>query len=333
MGLQKELAEFLEKQKSHITNKLPSKQAKREKCICLKKTFKKQEMEMKNAHLSALARPKAIRLQPWPNPKMETSLPIKISNATLNAATPFRIFRLAEPKRKNKKKLRETDLVCQSLLLAPADETRPNVVSYSRIETLSKPKPKNKHIHEKCLNTEHFERSYFEPEKTVMNKNSDDWINHQIWLRKNSAPKRKFQKPYQVKTGSKISKDQVEQLVGRLYYVPEHKKYIKPQKNIKTEPRPYGLIRPLNVDWVNRLSEPTKLSSETRLNLKYDPTKIPRSVLRAKLTKRTKELAEPLIKSKALEDLLKEDPFGISPTALKYKASKRIKALAQPRKR
>lgn len=65
----------------------------------------------------------------------------------------------------------------------------------------------------------------------------------------------------------------------------------------------------------------------TNIDTKAFQTK--RNALKAKCTKRTRELAEP----KEYEHKhIRENPYAISPSALKAKPSPRILKLAQPRK-
>ena len=162
----------------------------------------------------------------------------------------------------------------------------------TRILELAEPKPKIRHVHARCLKSEHPEKLYAKPNKSSIKKNSDDWIKHQKWIKKNAAPKRIFRRSPEVKRRSKMSKSQTEIMLNRLSQMPELKRFVKKLILRTTEPRPFGQIIPMSLNWVQRLSVPRKVSSETQLNLDYDPNVIPRAALHAILSPRIKELAE-----------------------------------------
>lgn len=335
-----ELAKFFsvykenDKTKGSLGNK-----KKKNKCLCTQEYIKKWEKIAKSKILSALACPKPVRLRPWPNPRFETTLPIPVARTALYGRIPSRIAKLAQPK------LRKAFTVP----LASSDDSisrefSPNSfnegqksrrsASRNRIFLLSKPKPTIRQVHQKCANSEYQEKKYFKPKYTREQNYSDSWFDHRKWLMRLAKPKKIFRRPPEKRVRLNMTKSQVEASVNRLATVAEHRKYVKKPKNRQTEPRPFGPLRPMDVDWVNRLSVPRKLSSETRLNLEFDPEIISRSALKAKASKRTEELAVPKYTQKTANDTeLKENAFSVSSKALKYKATKRIENLATPRKR
>jgi len=328
--LVKFLEEFSESQKEIKTKKVPNKLE--NKCVCSKRYFKKWENSLKLKYIEKLAIPKPVRLRPWPNPELEAVLPLPVIKATLTGKIPNRIYKLAVPKIRPKVSM---DLVYQTFsssnTVTKYGKSKDKLKTRERILELAKPKPKIRHVHDRCLKSEHPERLYSKFNKSSINNNSDDWIKHQKWLKKNAAPKRIFRRSPEVKRRSKLSKSQTDIMLNRLSQVPKFKRFVKKMIIRTTEPRPFGQITPMGVDWVQRLSVPRKLSSETQLNLDYDPGFIPRAALNAILTPRIKELAEPKFNITKVNTEFKENAFKISPTALKYKATKRIKKLAMPR--
>jgi len=331
---QNDLVEFLkqlnEEQKGIKTTKVPTKSEK--KCVCSKKYFKKWENTLKLKYIAKLALPKPVRLRPWPNPELEAVLPVPVVKSTLTGKIPNRIYKLAIPKIRPKVPV---DPVYRKFASGNAKYKYKKYKYQRKIRTrileLAEPKPSIRHVHDRCLKTEHSERLYSKPNKFSIMNNSDDWIKHQKWLKKNAAPKRIFRRSPEVKRRSKLSKSQTELMLDRLSQVPKLKRFVKKLVLRTTEPRPFGLITPMGLDWVQRLSVPRKLSSETQLNLDYDPGVIPRAALKAILSPRIKELAEPKFNVKTVNTEFKENAFKISPTALTYKATKRIKKLAMPR--
>lgn len=334
---QTDLVEFLEQlsgsQKGHKTSKVPKKNEK--KCVCSKVYFKKWENTLKLKYIAKLAIPKPVRLRPWPNPELESVLPLPVIKTTLTGKIPNRIYKLAVPKTRPKAPVDQVPPVYSSDNGMYTDhkhrQSRDQLRIRARIIELAEPKPKIRHVHDRCLKSEYSERLYSKPNKSSINKNSDSWIKHQKWLKKNAAPKKIFRRSPDQKRRSKMSKSQTEIMLDRLSKVAEVKRFVKKLILRTTEPRPFGQITPMNVDWVQRLSVPRKLSSETQLNLDYDPGVIPRAALNAILSPRIKELAEPKFNIKTVNTEFKENAFKISPTALTYKASKRIKKLAMPR--
>ncbi|KAE9525183.1 hypothetical protein AGLY_014427 [Aphis glycines] len=331
---QNDLIEFLgqlnETQKEKKTKKVPSKSE--NKCVCTKKYFKKWENRLKLKYIAKLAIPKPVRLRPWPNPELEAVLPIPVVKATLTGKIPSRIYKLAVPKIRSKV---TKDVVYRTTSSGDAKyqyrKSKQLLKTHKRILELAEPKPKIRHVHARCLKSEFPERLYIKSNKTSIKNTSDDWIKHRNWLKKNAAPKRIFRRSPEVKRRSKLSKSQTDIMLDRLSQMPEFKRFVKKLVVRTTEPRPFGQITPMGLDWVQRLSVPRKLSSETQLNLDYDPGIIPRAALNAVLTPRIKELAEPKFNVKTVNTEFKENAFKISPTALTYKATKRIKKLAMPR--
>ncbi|XP_025208657.1 uncharacterized protein LOC112604016 [Melanaphis sacchari] len=331
---QNDLVEFLgqlnETEKETKTTKELNKSE--NKCVCSKRYFKKWENRLKLKYIAKLAIPKPVRLRPWPNPELEAVLPLPVVKATLTGKIPSRIYKLAVPKSRPKA---PRDLVYQTSSSGDAKykyRISKNLrKTHKRILELAEPKPQIRHVHPRCLKSEQPERLYSKPNRSSIKNNSDDWIKHKNWLKKNAAPKRIFRRSPEVKRRSKLSKSQTNLMLERLSQMPELKRFVKKVNVRKTEPRPFGQIIPMSVDWVQRLSVPRKLSSETQLNLDYDPGVIPRAALNATLTPRIKELAEPKFNVKTVNTEFKENAFKISPTALTYKATKRIKKLAMPR--
>ncbi|CAI6353061.1 unnamed protein product [Macrosiphum euphorbiae] len=330
---QNDLVEFVEhfseSKKEIKATKEPNKL--QNKCVCSKRYFKKWENTLKLKYIAKLAIPKPVRLRPWPNPELEAELPLPVNKATLTGKIPNRIYKLAVPKIRHKVPL---DLAYRTFssgdTMYKYRKSKHQLKTRTRILELAEPKPKIRHVHARCL-SEHPERLYSKPNKSSIKNNSDDWIKHQKWLKKNAAPKRKFSRPPEVKRRSKMSKSQADIMLDRLSRVPEFKRFVKKLVIRTTEPRPFGQITPMGLDWVQRLSVPRKLSSETQLNLDYDPGVISRAALKAILSPRIKELAEPKFNVKTVNTEFKENAFKISPTALTYKATKRIKKLAMPR--
>jgi len=331
---QNDLVEFVEhfseSKKEIKATKEPKKL--QNKCVCSKRYFKKWENTLKLKYIAKLAMPKPVRLRPWPNPELEAVLPLPVNKATLTGKIPNRIYKLAVPKIRHKVPL---DLAYRTFssgdTMYKYKKSKHQLKTRTRILKLAEPKPKIRHVHARCLKSEHPERLYSKPNKSSIKNNSDDWIKHQKWLKKNAAPKRKFSRPPEVKRRSKMSKSQTDIMLDRLSRVPEFKRFVKKLVIRTTEPRPFGQITPMGLDWVQRLSVPRKLSSETQLNLDYDPGVISRAALKAILSPRIKELAEPKFNVKTVNTEFKENAFKISPTALTYKATKRIKKLAMPR--
>lgn len=295
---------------------------------CSKGFIKKLENLTRSEHITALSAPKPIRLQPWPNPLMERTLPIVIHESTLTGKIPPRIEYLSKPKQR--KTINE---IVEKSLKGSQNTTPVRRVSYSRIEKLAMPKPEFRKTHDGCMKSEQQGKVYFVSRMSKKNR-TVDWVKHQQWLKNNSQPKKIPTKPNAFGF-RKLSSNYIADMVNRLSMVPESKKFVKKPTIRTTEPRPaVHRIVPMDVDWVKRLSVPKELSPETLLNLNYDPYFIPKKVLTAKPSSRTVKLAEPKIKVKITEDTeLKKNPYGVAPAALKYKTTKRIKKLAEPRKR
>lgn len=329
---QNDLVEFLEQFSESQKEIKPTKVQKKweNKCVCSKRYFKKWENTLKLKYIAKLAIPKPVRLRPWPNPELEAVLPLPVNKATLTGKIPSRIYKLAVPKVRHNVPL---DLAYRTFSSGNAryKYRKRQLKTRTRILELAEPKPKIRQVHARCLKSEQAERLYSKPNKSSIKNNSDGWIKHQMWLKKNAAPKKIFRRSPEVKRRSKMSKSQTDIMLDRLSQVPELKRFVKKLIVRTTEPRPFGQITPMGLDWVQRLSVPRKLSSETQLNLDYDPGVIPRAALKAILSPRIKELAEPKFNLKTVNTEFKENAFKISPTALKYKATKRIKKLAMPR--
>ncbi|XP_026821535.1 uncharacterized protein LOC113559945 [Rhopalosiphum maidis] len=331
---QNDLVEFLgqlnETQKDIKTAKVPNKLE--NKCVCSKRYFKKWENRLKLKYIAKLAIPKPVHLRPWPNPKLEAVLPLPVVKATLTGKIPSRIYKLAVPKIRTKM---PRDVVHRTFSSGDANlqyrQSKNLLKTRKRILELARPKPKIRHVHDRCLKSEFPEKLYSKPNKLTIQSNSNDWIKHQKWLKKNAAPKKIFRRSPEVKRRSKLTKSQTNIMLNRLSQMPKLKRFIKKLVVRTTEPRPFGQITPMGLGWVQRLSVPRKLSSETQLNLDYDPGVIPRAALNAIITPRLKELAEPKFNIKTVNTEFKENAFKISPTALTYKATKRIKKLAMPR--
>lgn len=305
---------------------------KKEKKKKSKQPSKKWEKITRSNRLLALACPKPIRLAPWPNPLFYNPLPIPVAKSALYGKIPERILKLAEPKVRN---LRNTKCVQPSRPDQSANRAKPlKAPSLSRIISLSKPKPNKRHVHPRCSKVAQDCGMYCIPRRQHMVVNSEDWVKHQKWLKQNAKPKRVFRQPIEKKNPEKITKEQLEESINRLSTVPVKRQYVKKTPKEPTKPRPHGPIIPLNLSFVNRLSKPRKISSETRLNLEYKPGVISKAALKAVASKRTIELAQPrAINRTGVDKEYKEDPFSVSKKALKYKASKRIKELALPRRR
>lgn len=297
-----------------IQKLLQSHQTKRRQSRILR--FMKNRKISKQEYLAALSAPKKVRLQPWPNPMFERTLPLKIPKATLKAVASWRIEQLAKPKQRK---------------FSVNNKRNRIKISDSTIEILSKPVPKIRHAHDTCLKKETF-GIYFRPTRLKMQIDSDNWINHKTWLEKNAAPKKRFNRPKEINS-SNMSIKQTKQMIKRLTKLPKHKVYVSEKFKPKTEPRPRNKrIRPMNLPWVERLSMPVKLASETLLNLNYDPYFISTQTLKARASERIKNLAKPSEWRNTIEKKVSEKSFKIPMAVLKYKATKRIKKLAQPRK-
>ncbi|XP_050430858.1 uncharacterized protein LOC126839539 [Adelges cooleyi] len=332
----KELKEFVDKYRNYqldpkTTEPYARQRAKFETSKCFYKRWLKVS---KAAYLAELAAPKPVRLQPWPNPQFQTTLPIPVSRAALAASPTRRLIELAKPKRKNPK-------------FQPFRSGRPkrrhgggwsgkqplaDGKYFPRTANLSKPKPKVRYVHVGCLRTEYPTQKYYRPKRYAI-RNMDDWNEHIKWLRKNAMPRRKFKRPAPKRAAIQMQPSQYMEMLNRLTYKPSHKKVAKKKPVRAYEPRPPGQIVPLPFEWIQRLSKPRKLASETRLNLEYDPAVIPRGALRAVPSKRTQQLAEPKIRSRKVDTEHNENAFKVSPLALKYRITKRIKALSKPRVR
>jgi len=334
--LAKLLSEYKEndKTKGGLGNK-----KKKSKCSCTQEYIKKWEKIAKSKILSALACPKPVRLRPWPNPRLETTLPIPVARAALYGRIPSRIAKLAQPKLRkafNVPLAGSDDSVDRGFSPNSINEGRipKRSASRTRILLLSKPKPTIRQVHQKCANSEYQEKKFFKPKRVRERNYLESWVDHQKWIMRLAKPKKIFRRPPEKRARLNMTKSQVEASVNRLATLAEHRKYVRKPKERQTEPRPFGPLKPMDVDWVNRLSVPRKLSSETRLNLEFDPEVISRSALKAKASKRTVELAIPKYTPKTAVDAeFKENAFSVSPTALKYRATRRIKNLATPRKR
>lgn len=323
---------------------------KKRRCSCTEGYIRRWENRARSAIMSALARPKPVRLRPWPDPRLETTLPIPVARTSLYGRIPPRIARLAEPKAR------------RAFNAGPADDDddddsrtagrgdsadddggrtpRRRPASLARILSLSRPKPAVKRVHRGCADSERPERLYFFRGPRGGRPRGDgrtapSSAERRTRLKRLARPKRVFRGPPERRARSRtMTRSQVEASANRLSEPPEHRRYARRPQKPRAEPRPFGPLRPLDVDWVKRLSVPRKLSSETRLNLQFDPDAISRSALRAKASKRTEALAEPKFTVKtAVDTEFKENAFSVSPKALTYKATKRIKKLATPRKR
>lgn len=316
-------------------NKIP------DKCslVCTKRYFKNWENATKSEFLKSIAAPKPIRLKPWPNPSMEASLPIPVPKSSLYGKIPERCLQLAIPI--PRKVYSKTPFPLCGIYTVGTAEKNPIRTKYrdiTRSIELSAPSPKIKHVHKRCMNSEHKQKSYYKPQKRAI-ETQNDWTKHHLWLKKNAIPKTKMQKTHVSfnKSQSKLTRSQFEEMLERLNTVPFNRNIHNRKPFLRTnELRPPGrTIKPLEANWVSRLSIPRKMSSETKLNLSYNPTVIRRSALNAKASKRILELAEPKEKTKTVHDNseYKIDPYKVSPLALTYKATKRIKSLAIPRNR
>lgn len=204
-----------------------------------------------------------------------------------------------------------------------------HAVNYSRIYELSKP-IKSRKIHDRCRNAEPINDVYFNPKKAKIN--SDYHIKRRQWLEKNAKPKKKFYSPIPPKS-RKLPREYVNAMCFRLSQVAEHKKFVKKPELQTIKPRPPRSQKPKNMDWVNRLSQPRKIPSDTILDMNYDPYFIPKKVLKYKPTERILKLSKPRVYDEISKESLKPSPFTVNKSALKYKASKRIIELSQPRKR
>lgn len=302
------------------------------KCACTKRFMRNWDNTTRLEYLTALASPKPIRLKPWPNPRLEATLPMPIPRGTIYGKIPERIATLAIPKRQ-----KITSMLDNSSSITSSSDSINKIFksreeSDFRILKLSQPKPVIRQVHDTCLKTEYQDVIYFKPKKVAM-KSSEDWVKHQKWLLRNAGPKTKFRRPREVRKRSKLTNVQIQELLNRLAQVAEFKKHTIKSSLRKTEPRPpYSQITPMDLDWIKRLSVPRKLASETRLNLEYNPFEVKKSALKAKTSKRVEELSTPksnFKNEKGTED--KENAFKVSESALKYKPTKRIKELAKPR--
>lgn len=296
------------------------------KCVCPDGLYGKLEKATKEEYLRALAAPKWNRLLPYPNPKFEVKLPIPVNPATLTGPVPQRIHALAVPK------IRLSDWPKQK---PPAKPKPAEDIDMKRIEELAKPKPRFRAVHERCM------EPVRRPAKKTL-KNDEDWVRHNRWLQTNAVPRVRRWGPAGdseavalvtgAKSRRKLTRKQVEEMANRLSVVPESKKR-KPKSDNVTRPMVHYVSgNKEDFDWVNRLSKPRVLSEETKLDIAYDPSRIPKAALRAKASERTKELAQPRKQSIAQEQELKANAFQVSPLALKYKATKRIKELAKPKR-
>lgn len=295
------------------------------KCVCPNGMYGKLEKATKEEYLRALAAPKPIRLQPYPNPKFEVKLPIPVNPATLTGPISQRIYALAVPK------MRLSDWPKPK---PPAKLKLVQDIDMRRIEELAKPKPRFRAVHEKCL------EPVRRPAKKTL-KNDEDWVRHNRWLQANAVPRVRRWGPagdieaLALVTGAgsrrKLTREQVEEMANRLSVVPESKKRKPKSETAAKAVVRNALLKQVDFNWVNRLSKPRVLSEETKLDIAYDPSHIPKAVLRAKASERTKELAEPRKQSKAREQELKANAFQVSPLSLKYKATRRIKELAKPK--
>lgn len=307
--------------------------------VCSKRYFKNWENATKSEFLKSMAAPKSIRLKPWPNPCMEASLPLPITKSSLYGKIPERCLHLAIPipRKVNSKKPLPlcgiyTDVIAEKI------PRRTRYRDMTRSIELAAPSPKIKKVHKRCMNSEQKQKIYYKPHKRAI-ETQKDWIDHRLWLEKNALPKIKREKTHVLnnKNQTKLTRSQFEEMVERLNTIPFNKNYRNRKLFVrKIEPRPPGrTIKPLEANWVSRLSVPRKMSSETQLNLSYNPAVIRRSALNAKASKRILELAEPKEKTKTVHDNseYKIDPYKVSPLALTYKATKRIKGLAIPRNR
>lgn len=305
------------------------------KCVCTKRFLRDWENTTRLEYLTALASPKPIRLKPWPNPRLEATLPIPVPRGTIYGKIPERIMTLAIPKRQKITSVSDGSSISKTFSSDSINQIfKRSEESDVKILKLSQPKPVIRQVHGTCLKTEHQEIIYFKPKKSAM-KSSEDWVRHKRWLQKNAGPKTKFRRPREVRKRSKLTNIQIQELLNRLAQVSEFKKHTIKSSFRKTEPRPpYSQITPMDLDWIKRLSLPRKLASETRLNLEYNPFEVKKSALKAKTTKRVEELSAPksnFKNEKGTED--KENAFKVSESALKYKPTKRIKELAKPRVR
>lgn len=319
-----ELQALLKKLKN--VNENPLLRCKKCDFICQKSKWRKNE---RFERMIALSAPKPVRLAPWPNPKFETTLPIKVAKGTLTGPIPERIFQLAQPKRRYDKK----NDFSKTLDNKTKQPTR-NQPSFKRLLELSQPKPIKRHVHPQCVdNVQGNDIKYFTPGRRHNKMNAKDWMEHQKWLKERAKPRRKFNAPIKKKLLSFKSKEKMEESTNRLATLPENRVFVPKKIKSPWEKRPPGKIEPLNLPFVDRLSKPRKVSSETQLNLDYDPYKIKPSALTAVPTARTLELAIPrFVKAVVLDKEYKEHAFTVSKKALKYKATNRIKELARPKK-
>jgi len=286
--------------------------------------FMRRSLKVLNeVRLNKLAQPKAIRLQPWPNPKLyHASLPVKISHAALHGTFSDRILELAEPKWR----LRESSVSCCDKIKLWS----PN--NFPRTNMLAKPKPVVRTVHRQCLTTENDVDEYHYWRRAKRTKKYDQAKRHD-WLTKIAAPKKLRYPPDTQRRGKKkprlLTDRQMQISVNRLAYG-RKKKTANAVADVPSAPRPVPR-KPRTLAWVDQLSVPRRLPSEAKLDIEYDPFIVSRAALKATCTPRIEELARPKIVAKELDTGFKKDAFTIPPNALKYKATARIKQLAKPR--
>lgn len=253
---------------------------------------------------------------------MERTLPPPISHSAMYGDFPKRVLRLARPKKR---------LLYPVTTLRKRSSSRRRKVHFeqARILKLAQPKPLVKHVHEQCVDVDR-ETIYFKP--AVRRPGVKSYIKQQVWLKNNAGPRKVFRPAVEPKQYSKMSNYQTKELYNRLSKVPILKQRTK-KSDVRDKPRKkIGKLTETMVQSVQRLSEPRKLSSETRLNLDFDPYNIPPSVLKHVATPRTVFLAEPRVyEITGIPNNFRDVAVEISKAALNYKATKRIKQLAMPR--
>lgn len=252
--------------------------------------------------------------------KMERTLPPPISHSTLYGDFSKRVLRLAKPKKRQ--------LYSESLRKRSSSRKKVHF-EQARLLKLSEPKPLIRHVHEQCVDIDK-ETIYFKP--TVRLPSVNSYIKQQFWLKNNSGPKRIFRPPVEPKKYTKMSKYQTQELYKRLSMVPISKQKTKKSDIHEKPPPKKEMLTETILQSIQRLSEPRKLSSETRLNLEFDPYFIPPAVLKHVATSRTIVLAEPRVyETTGTPNNFRDVAVEISKAALNYKATKRIKQLAMPR--
>lgn len=289
------------------------------------KALKERDLRLiRRIHISLLAKPKDRYLKPWPDPKIERTLPAPVSQAAMKAKPSDRTIKLFRSKKmyvegqKYESPGKPDHYVETSAL---------NAVASARTLRLAQPKRIIKPARKIS--------------KRELAKRKKKYMKHlkerDTWLQSRAAPKKRPLTPPLVELQPSFAwrkwkplttLERFEKMIF-LAQPPARRKREKPAKVTK-------VIKPQvtykeTTDRVRELALPRRIPSETLKNMKYKPGKIPRNVLKAVTSERTKALAVPRPRSKAVDNDLREDAFTIPPAALTYKASRRIIELAKPR--